>query len=295
MTAGATDKAGISWLPGRQAGLALLLAPALVYYFVVLFLPQLEIATASLMAADGRFPVDTNFRRFVTDPFFLSILWRTVRLSVISTLLAVIVAYPIAIYLSQPWRRWRAVVAFAVITPIMISAVARSYGWVIILGPAGLLNQAITGLHLGTDPQHLLYTETGLVIALTHLHLPFMVLPITAALQQIDPSILRASRILGAGSMRTFWRVTLPLTLPGITAGATIVFCLNGSSFVTPALIGGARIPMMSFLIYQQGLDVRDWNFALAVAIVLLLSTSTIVIAHLIWSGRRQRRAAGAA
>ncbi len=95
--------------------------------------------------------------------------------------------------------------------------------------------------------------------------------------------------------MRTFWRVTLPLTLPGITAGATIVFCLNGSSFVTPALIGGARIPMMSFLIYQQGLDVRDWNFASAVAIVLLLSTSTFVIAHLIWSGRRQRRAAGAA
>jgi len=293
MTAGAAARGGISWRPGPRLGVALLLAPALVYYFLVLFVPQFEVATASLMSADGHFPTGANFRRFVTDSFFLSILWRTVRISLISTLLAIMVSYPVAVYLSQPWRRWRAAVAFAVITPIMISAVARSYGWVIILGPAGLLNQTIIGLHLGTDPQHLLYTETGLVIALTHLHLPFMVLPVTASLQQIDPSILRASRILGAGAMRTFFRVTLPLTLPGITAGATIVFCLTGSSFVTPALIGGARIPMMSFLIYQQGLDVRDWNFASAVAIILLLSTSTFVIAHLIWSSRRQRQTMG--
>ncbi len=292
MRSKAIANVGISRLHGLSLSPSLLLAPALAYYVLILFLPQIEVIAASLTDGEGHYPALENYQRFVTDPFFLGILWRTVRLSVISTVVAIIVSYPVAVYLSQSWRRGRAVVAFAVITPIMISAVARSYGWVIIMGPAGLLDQAIVGLHLGIESYHLLYTEVGLVIALTHLHLPFMVLPITAALQQIDPAILRASRILGAGTLRTFIRVTLPLTLPGITAGATIVFCLTCSSFVTPSLIGGARIPMMSFLIYQQALDVRDWNFAAAVAILLLLTTSIFVLAHLIWSNRRQQRAA---
>lgn len=266
----------------------LLFAPAAVLYFFVLFLPQLDILVTSLVDAAGSFSPGA-YRKFFSDTFFLNILWRTLRLALISTVLAIVVAYPVAVYLSQPWRRWRTLVVFAIIAPILISAVARSYGWVIILGPNGLLTQAISALHLASDPRPVLYTEIGLVIALTHLHLPFMVLPITAALQQIDPSLHRAARILGANDVRTFLRVTLPLSVPGITAGATIVFCLNSSSFVTPALVGGPRIPMMSFLIYQQGLDVRDWQFASAVAIVLLVATGSVILAHLAWSGRRAR------
>jgi putative spermidine/putrescine transport system permease protein len=268
----------------------LLFVPAAVLYFFVLFLPQLDILATSLSGAAGGYGID-SYRKFFTDSFFLNILWRTIKLALLSTLLAVIIAYPLAVYLSQPWRRWRTLVVFAIIAPILVSAVARSYGWVIILGPNGLLTQLITALHLAADPRPVLYTEIGLVIALTHLHLPFMVLPITAALQQIDPSLMRASRILGAGGVRTFFRVTLPLSVPGITAGATIVFCLNSSSFVTPALVGGPRIPMMSFLIYQQGLDLRDWQFACAVAVVLLMSTGSVILAHLLWSSRRQRLA----
>jgi putative spermidine/putrescine transport system permease protein len=278
---------------GRRPVL-LVLAPALVLYFFVLLLPQLDILATSLAAGTGGMGF-ASYERFFSDPYFLSILWRTVRLSLVSTLLTIAIGYPVAVYLSQNWRRGRTIVAFAIIAPILVSAVARSYGWVILLGPGGLVVRTLTGLELAADPAPMLYTEVGLLIALTHLHLPFMVLPVTAALQQIDPSVLRASRILGAGGVRTFFKVMLPLSVPGITAGATIVFCLNSSSFVTPALVGGPRIPMMSFLIYQQGLDVRDWQFASAVAIVLLLATGSVVLAHLYWSNRRQRLAAGVA
>jgi putative spermidine/putrescine transport system permease protein len=186
-------------------------------------------------------------------------------------------------------------VTFFVIAPMLVSAVVRSYGWIIILGPNGLLSQALQMVGFGPTAGQFLYTETGVVIALTHVFLPFMVLSITGSLQQIDPALSRAARILGANEIKTFWRVILPLSLPGITAGSMIVFCLAASGFVTPALVGGARVPVMPYIVYKEGLLVLNWTLASAVAVILLLTTALVTATYMIWANRRTARFAGAA
>ena len=273
-------------------GPAGLLLPALILYGALLLWPLVGVIASSLTAG-AHFSLG-EYRRFFADPLFVSVLRRTIVLSLETTIASLVLSFPVALYLSQPWRRGRSIVTFAVIAPMLVSAVARSYGWIIILGPQGLLSQVLAALHLPGASSHLLYTETGLVIASVHLLMPLMVLPIAGSLQQIDPSLVRAARILGAGTLRIYWRVILPLCLPGMTAGAVIVFCMSASVFVTPSLIGGPRIPMMSLVIYQQAVELIDWPFACAASVILLLSTASVTLAYLFWAGSGARRRGGA-
>lgn len=261
-----------------------LLGPALLFYFLFFIVPHLFVLWNSLTPPDRVVSVSA-YVDFFQNPVNLKILWRTVRLSLWTTAATLVVGYPISVYLTQSWRRGRTIVTFAVIAPILISAVARSYGWIIILGTNGLLSRLTDFLHI-PGPVRLLYTEPGLVIALTHVFLPFMTLAIAGSLQQIHPSIPRAARIHGASRARTFFRVILPLSMPGVTAGSAIVFCITASSFVTPALIGGTTIPMMSHVIYSNSVLLLDWPAAGAAAIVLLVTTIGITVSYTLWSGR---------
>lgn len=266
----------------RYGSFAALLGPALIFYILFFAIPHLFVLWSSV-TPKGVSP--TAYVNFFDDNTNLAILWRTVRLSIWTTIATLVIGYPIAIYLSQPWRRGRALVTFAVIAPMLVSAVARSYGWIIILGSNGLLSRLMQLLHV-PGPDHLLYTELGLVIALTHVFLPFMTLAIAGSLQQIHPSLARAARIHGASKARTFVSVILPLSMPGVTAGSVIVFCLTASSFVTPALVGGTTIQMMSYVIYNDAIQLLDWTAAAAAAIILLVATAAIVVLYNLWSGR---------
>jgi putative spermidine/putrescine transport system permease protein len=273
--------------------LAALLLPAVAIYALFFIWPLIDIFRASL-TVQGKLSLGA-YVDFFQDGFLRSVLWRTIRISILTTIATLIVGYPIALYLSQPWRKGRSLVTFFVIAPMLVSAVVRSYGWIIILGPNGLLSQAQQMVGFGPTAGQFLYTETGVVIALTHVFLPFMVLSITGSLQQIDPALSRAARILGANEFKTFWRVILPLSLPGITAGSMIVFCLAASGFVTPALVGGARVPVMPYIVYKEGLLVLNWTLASAVAVILLLTTALVTATYMIWANRRTARFAGAA
>ena len=282
--------AGVAIKVGNRAGrtarfgrFAPLLGPALLFYAVFFIVPHIFVIWSSLTPA--RNVSLSAYTEFFQNPLNLAILWRTVRLSFWTTVATFVVGYPLAVYLTQTWRRGRTIVTFAVIAPILISAVARSYGWIIILGSNGLLSRTMQFLHI-PFPDHLLYTEPGLVIALAHVFLPFMTLAIAGSLQQIHPSIPRAARIHGASRARTFFRVILPLSMPGVTAGAVIVFCVTASSFVTPALIGGTTIPMMSYVIYNSSILLLDWPAAAAAAIVLLATTIGVTVSYTLWSGR---------
>jgi putative spermidine/putrescine transport system permease protein len=273
--------------------LAALLLPAVAIYALFFIWPLIDIFRASL-TVQGQLSLGA-YVDFFQDGFLRSVLWRTIRISILTTVATLIVGYPIALYLSQPWRKGRSLVTFFVIAPMLVSAVVRSYGWIIILGPNGLLSQALQIVGFGPAAGQFLYTETGVVIALAHVFLPFMVLSITGSLQQIDPALSRAARILGANEIKTFWRVILPLSLPGITAGSMIVFCLAASGFVTPALVGGARVPVMPYIVYKEGLLVLNWTLASAVAVILLLTTALVTATYMIWANRRTARFAGAA
>ncbi len=248
----------------------LLLVPAILFY-AVLFVWPLIISTWGSFTPTGKLSLQT-YTQFFADDFYRSVLWRSLRISAITTLMTLIIGYPIAVYLSQSWRKGRSLVVFLVIAPMFVSAVVRSYGWIIILGPNGLLSSFTKAI--GLPMGHLLYSEAGVIIALTHVFLPFMVIALAGSLQQIDPSLARAAQILGANGFSVFVRVILPLTLPGISAGSVIVFCLAASGFVTPALVGGAAVPVMPYLVYKEGLLVLNWPFASAVALILLAATA---------------------
>ena len=250
----------------------LLLVPAILFY-AVLFVWPLIISAWGSFTPTGNLSFQT-YTQFFSDGFYRSVLWRSLRISAVTTLMTLIIGYPIAVYLSQDWRKGRSLVVFLVIAPMFVSAVVRSYGWIIILGPNGLLSSftKMLGLPIG----HLLYSEAGVIIALTHVFLPFMVIALVGSLQQIDPSLARAAQILGANGFSVFVRVILPLTLPGISAGSVIVFCLAASGFVTPALVGGAAVPVMPYLVYKEGLLVLNWPFASAVALILLVATALV-------------------
>lgn len=266
----------------------LLLVPAILIY-AVLFVWPLLVSTWTSFAPHGHLSFET-YTKFFEDEFYRSVLWRSMRISAVTTLATLIIGYPVAVFLSQNWRKGRSLVVFLVIAPMFVSAVVRSYGWIIILGPNGILSQFFHAI--GLPVRHLLYTETGVIIALTHVFLPFMVISLVGSLQQIDPALSRAARSLGANGFNVFTRITLPLSLPGVTAGSVIVFCLAASGFVTPALVGGASVPVMPYLVYKEGLLVLNWPFASAVALILLVATAlvTALYTFFVRDGSSRRR-----
>lgn len=263
---------------GLRAGLGLLLLPVVAFYLVLFVWPSLNVLWLSV-TRDQHFTL-SSYIGFFSDPFSRAVLFRTVRLALLTTVAALVVSYPIALYLADPERRGRGLVTFVVLAPLLVSAVVRAYGWIIILGPNGLLSDLLLKLHLTSKPTYLLFSESAIVIAVTHVYLPFMVLAIAGSLQQIDPALGRAARNLGASSWRAFIRVTLPLSAPGITAGSLIVFCLSASAFVTPTLLGGSRVPMMAYLVYNQGILLLDWHMASAIALILLAVTAGVTLLY---------------
>jgi putative spermidine/putrescine transport system permease protein len=221
----------------------------------------------------------SNYVKFFTDPFNVSILADTLLLGVKATLLCLLFGYPVAWLCHRASPRWRSVLLFLVILPILTSVVVRTFSWIVILGRQGVLNQLLLGLGLINEPLRLLYTETGVVIVLAQVQMPLMVLPILTVLSKIDPNLADASRALGAGEWRTLWRITLPLSLPGIIAGCILTFAASITAFVTQTLIGGARLIYMPLDIYQQAVGANNWPFAAALSIIFMIAVMSVVAA----------------
>jgi putative spermidine/putrescine transport system permease protein len=263
-----------------------LVGPVLALFVAFFAVPMLVLLAGSLERIDtATFQVIErltlhNYRRFLLDPYYLGVLGATLRISVLTTLVALVAGYPVAAYLSRAGARERAVLMLLVVSPLLVSLVIRSYGWVIVLGPRGLVNDVLLGLGLIGAPLRLLYTETAVVAGLAHVFFPFMVLAVFSSLQTIDPAVLRAAQNLGASPLRAFLAVTLPLSVPGIVAGSLIVFALAVSSFVTPTLLGGPWVKVVAYLAWEQNLVVLDWGFAAAISVILLAMTALIMYAY---------------
>ncbi|PSB64800.1 ABC transporter permease, partial [filamentous cyanobacterium CCP1] len=175
--------------------------------------------------------------------------------------------------------KWKGILTFLILLPLLTSSVVRTFGWVVILGRQGLMNSFLQSFGLIEEPIRLLFTHKGVMIAMTQIWLPLMILPIIASLAQIDPRLAAASASLGGGAWRTFWQITLPLTLPGIISGCLLVFALTVSSFVTPSIIGGGQVMYMPTLIYQQGVVLLNRPFAAAISAILLVMVLIVVFA----------------
>ncbi len=225
--------------------------------------------------------------KFATDSYNRGVLTDTVLLGAETVLLTVVFGYPIAgVYVARP--RWRRILMFLVILPLLTSTVVRSFAWVVILGSQGLVNRTLIGAGIVDTPLRLLYTPAAVVVALAQIELPLMVLPLISALSGIDTRLTETSLALGAGPWRTWRRVVLPLSLPGLLTGTLLVFTGAVSALITQTLVGGGRLMYMPFYIYEQAIQAQDFPFAAALAIVLLVSI-VVIVAVLNALGRRSR------
>lgn len=265
------------WMP------LLLLAPSfalMIYVFVAPMLAFLRFSVYSFKG--GRLQQDftlESYYRFLTDPYYHLIVYDTLRMSLFVTLLSIAIGYPLAYAL---WRinrpsvqRW---LGLAIFSPILVSVVVRSYGWTVLLADQGPVNYALMKLGIIAEPLVLVFNQVGVLISLTHVFLPFVVFPIFAAMVRLDPTLKEAAEDLGASWWTTFRRITFPLTLPGLVAGAQICLTLALGAFVTPAILGGGRVLVLPLLIYRTTTEI-NWPVASVGGLVLLIFALVIVAA----------------
>lgn len=210
-----------------------------------------------------------NYQRIIFDEYYMAIVLNTIRLGVVTALVAILVGYPVALYITVATPRMRAFVILSVLSPLMVSVIVRSFGWVLILGPRGMIESSLSLAGLGGG--NFMHTDAAVVVGLVNVLLPFVVLSVANALQAIDPSIPLAASSLGAPPWRNFVKVVLPLSLPGVYAGILIAFSLASSTFVTPAVLGGAQFKVLSTTLFQQAIVLHNWPFSAALAITLVL------------------------
>jgi putative spermidine/putrescine transport system permease protein len=268
-----------------------LLAPALLLLLVAFVAPVGMMVPTSvrpyvpLVGITGGFTA-RHYVRLVTDSYYLEIIGRTLALGLTVTCSTLIIGYPLAFFLARTSSRWRNWLTILVVFPLMLNLVVRTFGWIALLAQNGLVNQALQALGLVESPVKLIFNFAGLLIGLTHIFLPFMVLVLIGAIQNIPRDVEDAARVLGASWGSAFLRVTLPLSAPGILSGSILVFVLTISALVTPRLLGGPTYQVMSTLIYDEFLSRLNWPAGSAQSLLL----TVMVLALVYLSGRLARR-----
>jgi ABC-type spermidine/putrescine transport system permease subunit I len=258
----------------RERTLLGLALPALLLLGVIFVWPLLRLLSMSV--ADGTLD---QFEKAALDELYVAVLWDSIEIAAMVTVICLAIAYPVAAWLVQAGRLGFLLGMFFLLLPFWTSVLVRTYAWMVLLGRNGVINRALRDWGWIEFPLPLLHNMTGVLIGIVHVMLPYMVIPIYAALLRIDPDLKRAAEGLGATAWRTFLRITLPLSLPGVFAGSALVFVITLGFFITPALLGGGRVMMIAMLIEQQVREFLDWPFAAALATVLLVATLVIYAA----------------
>lgn len=231
-----------------------------------------------------------NYQRFFTDGIYAELFAKSFAYAAVTTLLCLLLAYPLALTIARSARRYREVLVLLVILPFWSNFLIRVYAWMIILGPQSAFARLFNGLlgAAGIEPVPLLFSPVAVIIGLVYVHLPFMVLPLYANLEKHDPALLDAAQDLGARGWQRFWRITFPLSLPGVFAGAALVFIPALGIFAIPDILGGTDSTLIGNVIKQQFLDARDWPFGSVLSMILTVLAIGIAAAAA-WIGSRNR------
>lgn len=274
----------------------LLVAPGALLFIGMVVLPLILTAILSFHIYEENTGVRNeltlaNYAAVFFDSYYLEIFWRTLRLAALTTLICGLLGVPEAYILARMRHPWRSIFLLVIIGPLLVSVVVRAFGWSMLLGSGGLVVQA--GQALGLDVPRLLYTETAIVIALVHVMMPFMVIPVWTALQRLDPSVEAAAWALGASRFTALRRVVLPQVSLGVLSGSLIVFGLSASSFAIPGLLGGRRLKMAATVVYDEFMLQLNWPLGAAIAITLLVANLVIMLAYNRVIETRARRALG--
>ncbi len=277
----------------RSSTAAAILAPAILVVVLLLGLPLLYLLSFSLFQSSegpmlrGALTLQ-HYSKVLTDPFYLGIFWKTLWLSALTTAISTVLGYILAHFI---WcqKRWRGLFFVLVVSPLLVSIVVSSYGWLVLLGNNGIINRLFLSLGFTTAPLKLIYTNAAIVVGLTHITLPFMVLSILAALERIDTILAEAAATLGASPTLVQWKVILPLARPGFAAGMSIVFCLSLSAYVTPAVLGPSGPNFITTLIYNEFVTQLRWPIGAALASILLIFSLAIVAFYIRLMARLER------
>jgi putative spermidine/putrescine transport system permease protein len=262
----------------------LLSAPALLLFVSIVLVPLamtfvLSFQEWSLTTGIQNVATLANWRDIIGDSYFHEMFLRTFRIAALVTLISAALGAPEAYILNRMRAPWKSIFLLVILAPLLISVVARTLGWALLFGgKTGLINMALLSAGIISSPIRFMFTETGIVIALSHVLIPFMVLSVWTALQRLDPQIENAAVSLGASQARVLLRIVLPQVMPGILSGGIIVFALAASAFATPAIIGGRRLKVASTLAYDEFLNTLNWPLGAAVAILLLVALAAIIV-----------------
>ncbi len=280
------------WLVSGPPLLYLLLffaAPTLIMIVAAFRVPGDFGGLAPLLDESGRLSLNLeSFVRFFEEPVYFRVFLKSLWIALLTTLICLLLAFPLATLIARSNKKYRDLLLLLVILPFWSNFLIRIYAWMIILGPNAALARTVNAVlaSVGMPPVSLLFSSFAVIICLVYVHLPFMVLPLYANLEKHDPALLDAARDLGAGRWACFWRITFPLALPGVYAGAALVFIPALGMFAIPDLLGGPTDSLIGNLIKQQFLEARDWPFGSVLSIVLTV-TALALAGSAAWVARR--------
>ena len=282
----------------RQSGIRpwLMSAPGILLFCGMLVIPLFLTAALSFSVFDHATGVKNEFTlehylTVFTDPYYHGIFWRTIWISALTALICMLIGVPEAYILSRMRHPWRTIFLLILLAPLLVSVVVRSFGWSMLLGPQSIVHDILRAV--GAGNVKILYTETAIIIALVHVMLPFMVIPVWTSLQKLDPDVQNAALSLSASPFTTMRRIILPQITPGILSGTLIVFGLSASSFVIPGLLGGRRLKMVATVVYDEYLHELNWPLGATVALILLAVNLLIMVTYNRMLESRYKKALG--
>ncbi|AIK38246.1 ABC transporter permease [Bacillus pseudomycoides] len=259
-----------------------LLALPTVTWLLIFFLFPLVFVLAFAFLQRGaygtvemQFTLDNISRVF--DPLYMNTLWETVKIAVITTVLCLLIGYPFAYTITIVDRKYRSILLLLATIPFWINFLVRSYAWIVILRSQGLVNTLLLKLGIINEPLNLLYNTPSVILGMVYSLLPFMILPVYAAIEQLDKRKLEAAYDLGATPMKAFWNVTLPMTMSGVATGSILVFVSSIGMFVVSDVMGGSKVALIGNVIQNQFLGARDWPFGSALSIIVVLFSVLLI------------------
>ncbi|MDY5003490.1 MAG: ABC transporter permease [Atopobiaceae bacterium] len=245
-----------------------LMLPCAVFITLFLLIPMFA-TFLSTVTGTGAFSLD-GYWQTLADTYFQQVFWRTIRLSLITVAICILLGFPAAYYVARVAKKKSLFIAMTLF-PLMTSPVVRSFSWMVLLGKKGTANTLLQSLGIISSPIPMLYNEFSIVVGLVQLFLPLMIISTVGVMENIDEDLLLASNSLGASRTTSFWRIMFPLSVPGLITGSVLVFCGSLTAYTTPQLLGGSDTRMLATLIYQDGLSLNDWTAASVVAIIMIV------------------------
>jgi putative spermidine/putrescine transport system permease protein len=272
-------------LKPKTKALTMLLGAGSLFLLAFFLLPLIFVFSESFLGTDGNLTI-SRYLAVLSDTQFQNVYIRTLKMALIVTVIAVFAAYPTAYLMMKIKSSHKAILMSLVILPLMTSPVARTYAWIVILGRYGIVNQTLSLFRLTQEPVRMLYTEGAIIVGLLQLFLPIMVLNLVSALENVPSEVEEAALSLGSSRIGTFFRVIVPLSFDGFIMGVTLVFTGCITAYVTPAILGGAKVLTLATLMRQQALVLMNWEAATVIAVVMILTT---LVLHTIMKRFRPR------